>query len=184
MGFFDKVKETASSFGESVSKAASETADNAKKLAEKQRLKKEMSAIEANIQKQYAEIGKRYAEEHANAEDDPFAAEISAIAGYQTELTNKRQEIAALDGNTTCAACGAAISTTAQFCDKCGAKCEKPEPVVAEVCGCIHCGAALEEGAVFCPECGTRVDDAARAAQDAAAEAEKLAEENADQPEA
>ena len=59
-----------------------------------------------------------------------------------------------------CAACGGQLSSTAKFCNLCGARvvAEPPKPVVRF---CTNCGSHLMEGARFCGHCGTPVPGAA-----------------------
>ena len=86
MGFFDSVKDIAGKFGESVERGAKTVSDNSKKFAEKNKLKREISSIESNINADYIELGKAMFEKICNDPEGEFAGTVSDIKEKNDKL--------------------------------------------------------------------------------------------------
>ena len=128
MAFMEKVKDVADSVVDAVEKGAKNDSDNSKKMAEKMRIKKDISKAEFDINSAYVEIGKKYFEQNADKPSDEYSEYISSIINQKMKVTELNKKLQALDNRTNCPNCGAAIDEANNFCDKCGAKIVKPAP--------------------------------------------------------
>lgn len=122
MGFLEKVGGFAGKAGEKMTKAASGVADKSKLLAEKAKLKSQISTENSNINKAYAELGKKYFELCGHEPGEDYAEVVGKINDSMAHIAELQQQLAALEVETTCPKCGAAIKKDQQFCQACGAK--------------------------------------------------------------
>lgn len=119
MGFFDKVKETASAVGDKVKETSVAIGDKSKVAIEKQKVKAAIAKENQNITRQYTEIGKKYVEvfgEHPSLE---FADSIKAINTAKEEITKLTAQLGDLEDYVTCQ-CGAKVPKNSAFCPTCG----------------------------------------------------------------
>ena len=119
MAFMEKVKDVADSVVDAVEKGAKNVSDNSKKMAEKMRIKKDISKAEFDINSAYVEIGKKYFEQNADKPSDEYSEYISSIINQKMKVTELNKKLQALDNRTNCPNCGAAIDEANNFCDKC-----------------------------------------------------------------
>ncbi len=168
MGFFDNVKDLAEKVGDTVDKGIKSGADSYKKMNEKSRIKKDINRLNSEITNAYLAIGKRMYEEHPEYKE--YSELYETITERFKEIEVLNGQLSALEDKLSCPKCGELIAKDSNFCDKCGAKIEhpepaaevvpEPEPVVAEVVRiCKNCGAELVGDAHFCDKCGTKVED-------------------------
>lgn len=153
--FFDKL--TAS-----VSKTAKQVSDNAKTLADKNRLRKDISAMENELRNRFRDIGEQYFHENKSNPDPTYAELFDAIAELQASIAAKHQELAALDGAMTCPECGGTIIIGSKFCPGCGSPAPTPviEPAPTTVQPlCPFCGQPLASDALFCASCGNKLPE-------------------------
>ena len=122
MGFLDSVKDIAGKFGESVERGAKTVSDNSKKFAEKNKIKRELSNIESNINNDYIVLGKAMFEKICNDPDNEFAETISDIKDKKQKLEELKNTLMSLEDKSSCPNCGAQIDKDQVFCDKCGHK--------------------------------------------------------------
>ena len=152
MGIFDQI-------GASISKTAKEVSEGAKTLSDKNRVRKDIAAIENELRNRFREIGEKLYELTGSNPDPEFAELFAAIAELKTALTEKNQELIALDGKYACPKCGTVNPRDAKFCQSCGTPApEMPEAAPAAPAQgiCANCGAPLAPNAVFCAACGTK----------------------------
>lgn len=116
MDFFTRLGETISTTGKDVSQKAKDLTGIAK-------LNLEIRSKEEFVLRQYTEIGKQYFELHKE-DAEPLFAEITAINEAMAEMEELESRIADLKGQKKCQVCGAILDSEANFCIKCGAKCE------------------------------------------------------------
>ena len=122
MGFFDSVKNIAGDVGDTIKKGSKTASDNAKKLAEKAKLKREINGFESEIEKTYIEIGKKYFETIRNNPSAEYMTEVDTIIKNQQSIEDAKRMLAALDDKLNCPNCGAPLLKEQKFCDKCGTK--------------------------------------------------------------
>lgn len=119
MGFFDKVKDTASVVADKAKKAGSDIGSASKTALEKSKLKGEIRKEDANIEKQYALIGKKYMELFANQYSPEFAEYVQAIETSKENINKLNTQLVALEDFVMCS-CGAKVAKNASYCPVCG----------------------------------------------------------------
>jgi uncharacterized OB-fold protein len=184
MGFMDSVKGFAEKVGDTVERGAKSVSDSSKKIAEKNRVKREIASLENDINNAYYAIGKKYFELNADKPGEEYAETIELIKSKTERADKFKIVLAAMDEKQTCTGCGAEVSRGQKFCDKCGAKIEEieipiiegyndvqpePEAETVEVTAeevpqeaaqrfCSNCGEAIASGSNFCEKCGTKIE--------------------------
>ena len=91
MDFFEKV-------GETITTKGKEAADKAKEVAEIVSLKNQIKVCEDVIKKNYMEIGKKYYEVNAEAEDAEFARQCTAIRNAEKGVKELEEKIRKIKG--------------------------------------------------------------------------------------
>lgn len=119
MGFFDKIKDTASVVADKAKKTGSDIGNASKTALEKQKLKNAIHKEDINIEKQYALIGKKYVELFANQSSPEFTEYISAIETSKDTIAKLNAQLIALDDFVVCS-CGAKVAKNASYCPACG----------------------------------------------------------------
>ncbi len=180
MGFMDSVKGFAGKVGDSVERGAKSVSDSSKKMQEKSRIKKEISNLEAEVNSSYFAIGKKYFDLNSATPESEYSDSVTNIIKCSDRLEKFKLLLASLDDKMACTGCGAEVTRTQKFCDKCGAKVEFVEPPIIEgyndgaplipsqpvveqtvpqpvVTFCSVCGAQLEPGQKFCDKCGAKL---------------------------
>ncbi|MBR4626178.1 MAG: zinc ribbon domain-containing protein [Ruminococcus sp.] len=181
MGFMESVKGLAEKVGNSFEKGAKSVSEGSKKIAEKSKVKREIASLEKEIKDAYCEIGKRFVELNPEPGEE-YAENIDTIRNSSERLEKFRQLLASLEDKPHCAGCGAALGKNQKFCDKCGAKVERPEapiiegfndnkpeePAAAEAEAmpadaaekvCPKCGDPVDDDEIYCEKCGEKVQD-------------------------
>lgn len=153
--FFDRL--TAS-----VSRTAKQVSDNAKSLADKNRIRKDIAAIENELRNRYRDIGEKYFTENSENPAPEYAEMFTAINELKNSLAAKQREIEALEGTVICAECGGQILIGSKFCPNCGAAAPvaaaEPAPAAVQPI-CPFCGQALAADALFCAACGNKIPE-------------------------
>ncbi|MCI6583008.1 MAG: zinc ribbon domain-containing protein [Oscillospiraceae bacterium] len=132
MGFLEKVGGFAEKASERVKKSASDVADKSKLLAEKAKLKSQINSENSNINKAYTELGKKYFEVSGHEPGEEYSEIVTKINDSMSHIAELQQQLAALEVETTCPKCGAAVKKDQQFCQSCGAKQESFVDVSAD----------------------------------------------------
>lgn len=160
--FFDKL--TAS-----VSKTAKQVSDNAKSLADKNRIRKDIAAIENELRNRYRDIGEKFFTENRENPSADYTDMFAAVIDLQANLAAKQHEIEMLEGSVICTECGGAIVLGSRFCPHCGAMAPAPAPASAETVAvqpvCPFCGEALASDAMFCAACGNKLPEVSALAE-------------------
>ena len=156
MAFFDKL-------AASVSKTAKEVSEGARTLADKNRIRKDIDAIENELTSRFREIGEKCFNEGADSPAPEYEELFKAVKELKAALEAKQRELDALNGAGLCPNCGKPIAKDAKFCASCGATIpEAPAPAQAPTPHttpmCRNCGAPLSQEAAFCAVCGTKVE--------------------------
>lgn len=171
MGFFDKLKES-----------ASKAADKAKDSVEVVRLNSQVAAKRKEIEKMYLQIGEAVFEAYtSNAEsaaEELIKANSATIITLKQEIEQLEIKIRTLKDEKDCV-CGQVLPLDAKFCSSCGHRFEEPSEVVVQanetvaieaaheaaattesisVKSCSNCQATLQADDRFCENCGTAVE--------------------------
>ncbi len=143
-----EMKETIMKIGgdikNSAEKFAKGTIDTSKKMAEKAKIKRTISAAESTLNAAYIEIGKKYEEVYGNKGEADFAQLLAEVADARAKIAAARADLAAVDSAAVCENCGKYVQEGQKFCPHCGTKQEKEtapeetvpvEPVVVDADG-------------------------------------------------
>lgn len=158
MAFFDD-------FGKKLSQASQNTIQKTKEMADIAKINSLISAEEKKMESIYLEIGKIYADNHAEDCEEIFKDSIQMIDVCKQNVENYANQIRMIKGVKNCPKCGAEVQNSSIFCGICGSELPKSlEPVevnpMQEVKRfCANCGVELEVGAMFCGECGTKAEE-------------------------
>lgn len=112
MDIFNKIGDTIKSTGKDVSQKAKDLSGIAK-------LKLDIKMKEDFVEKQYAQIGKKYFEDHKDDEILEFE-EIQIIEEALETIKRMQLQILDLKGGKECPNCGAFSDEKAEFCSNCG----------------------------------------------------------------
>lgn len=135
MGFFDKVKETASAVGGKVKETSANLGDKSKIAIEKQKIKSAISRENTNINKKYCEIGKKYFEIFGETPNEEFITLIDEIRVANDNITKLNNQLFELEDFVVCS-CGARVPKGVAFCSNCGSSVVIPvveDPIVETV---------------------------------------------------
>ncbi|MBQ8922304.1 MAG: zinc ribbon domain-containing protein [Oscillospiraceae bacterium] len=157
MGIFDNIKA-------SVSSTVRQASEDARVYADKNRVKKEIMSLEAELANCYRDLGNLVYREHQNDPDYPYQDLFQTITQVQASLTERQNALNRLLGIQSCPNCGTPIPLNVRFCSNCGAKApELPSPAAPQAV-CRGCGQPLDPEAMFCSNCGQSVEAEKQAA--------------------
>lgn len=134
-----------------------------KEMAEISRLNLEISRGEQRVRDVCLQLG-QYLMRHPEllpTQDETVLEFQRSLAEAQDKLAQSQQTLMSVKNVAVCPGCGAQVSRTSRFCDRCGAPIDRPaqEELPAGTV-CRQCGGALEAGALFCGNCGARQEPA------------------------
>lgn len=112
-----------------------------------ERARQEIEAI-------YVAIGRAYFEKHKDDTEAEERTQILQIVQLLNDISQHESQIQQLKEIRTCSKCGAKMSSTAKFCNACGAPATQPVP---QETTCVVCGAPLGENDNFCINCGAKI---------------------------
>ena len=150
MGIFDNIKA-------SVSSTVRQASDGAKVYADKNRVKKEIMALETELANCYRDLGNMVYREHSGDPDYPYQDLFLTISQVQASLADKQRELNLLLGIQTCPECGATLALNVHYCSNCGAKAPEIAAPVVPQSVCPFCAQPLDPEAMFCSNCGRNV---------------------------
>lgn len=125
MAFFDKLSETLVNASKDVSQKAKDLSGTAK-------LTLDIHTKEDQVQKMYAQVGKRYFEEHKDDEQTAYE-EMAQIKEMLAVIEDMKKELMELKGAKVCSRCGQEVKAEDAYCKSCGAKIEDDEIIVDAV---------------------------------------------------
>ena len=143
---------------DSLGKAASNTAQKTKEVAETAKINMSINGKESDITKVYTAIGELVYNQHRenlNIEVENLCGSIDTI---KEEITELRKKLIVLRKLVICPSCDAENAEEAKFCAKCGAGLQKLEPAAEEITGVVCCKSCNAENALdakFCCGCGS-----------------------------
>ena len=126
MAFFDKLSET-------LTNASKDVSQKAKDLSGVAKLTMDIHTKEDQVQKLYAQIGKRYFEEHKDDADISEYTQMTQIKEMLTVIEDMKKELCELKGTKVCPRCGQEVKTADMYCKSCGVKLEDEEIIVDAV---------------------------------------------------
>ena len=164
MGFKETVINIAEKVGDTVDKGINMSKDSYNKMTEKNRIKKEMTRLNTEINNIFVSVGRRLYTQ--NPENEQFKTVFGEVQSKEAEIAELKQQLNVIEGATVCSVCGETVQKGEAACSKCGAKVEteseKSEVEIVEaeaVIYCSQCGAKLDSKARFCNQCGSKISD-------------------------
>lgn len=150
------------SWGEKMGRMAQNAVAKSKEMAEITRLNVEISNLEQSLRDNYIQLG-QYVLSHPDliaAEDETVVQIRQSVTDLQAKVEQDRQTICDLRNVNICSNCGAEVSRSSKFCDKCGTAMDRPVLTnrQEENHVCPSCGAEVENGAAFCGSCGAKLE--------------------------
>ena len=201
-----------SDLGKKISDTTQSVVEKTKISTDTMRLNGLISDEERNVQRIYAEIGRKYMELHGADGDPDFAGLMQEYQTSRAKMEEYRSQIRRNKHLLICAGCGAEIPETVLYCTRCGAENpvgkrlaeEQRQREEAERAAreadlqaaavpqtepqpefCARCGQPRTAGAMFCTFCGAQfVPPVAAAPAPVAPAPESPAPEAAPAPEA
>ena len=111
MGLFDEITNTVVNAGQVVG-------DRVKTAVDVTKATYEVKDTERRLRDAYAELGRRYYQDHSDDPGEDFA-EIEALL---EKLEEKKETVEVLKRTQTCPTCGSSVSKESAYCPKCGEK--------------------------------------------------------------
>ena len=172
-----------SDLGKKISDTTQSVVEKTKISTDTMRLNGLISDEERNVQRIYAEIGKKYMELHGADGDPDFAGLMQEYQTSKAKMEEYRSQIRRNKHLLICAGCGAEIPETVLYCTRCGAENpvgkrlaeEQRQREEAERAAreadlqaaavpqtepqpefCARCGQPRTAGAMFCTFCGAQ----------------------------
>ena len=172
-----------SDLGKKISDTTQSVVEKTKTSTDIMRLNGLISDEERNVQRIYAEIGRKYMELHGADGDPDFAGLMQEYQTSKAKMEEYRSQIRKNKHLLICAGCGAEIPETVLYCTRCGA--ENPvgkrlaeeqrqreeaeraareadlqaaavPPTEPQPEFCARCGQPRTAGAMFCTFCGAQ----------------------------
>lgn len=172
-----------SDLGKKISDTTQSVVEKTKTSTDTMRLNGLISDEERNVQRIYAEIGRKYMELHGADGDPDFAGLMQEYQTSKAKMEEYRSQIRRNKHLLICAGCGAEIPETVLYCTRCGA--ENPvgkrlaeeqrqreeaeraareadlqaaavPPTEPQPEFCARCGQPRTAGAMFCTFCGAQ----------------------------
>ena len=119
-----KITDTITETGKNVGEKTKQVGNTAK-------LNAKIISSERSISENYTLIGKYYYDMYKEKPDADIAEAVNSVTASLETIAEMKEQILALKGLVKCS-CGANCPIEDTFCGKCGAKLEKPEPIVEE----------------------------------------------------
>ncbi len=122
---FEKISKTITDTGKAVS-------EKTKQVGEVAKLNAKIVSSEHTISDNYTLLGKYYYDNYKSNPDEAAVEYVNAITAASDAIEEMKAQLLSLKGAAKCPSCGAECPIENNFCGKCGAALEKPEPIVPE----------------------------------------------------
>ncbi len=104
------------------------------------------------------QIGMIVAGQSLLSDHEEIAGLAEQVRALQEAVARNQSLIQEIRNINICAQCGAEVSRTSKFCDKCGSPMDRSALESADAAPvCPACGEPLEPDALFCTNCGAKV---------------------------
>lgn len=123
--FFEKISKNITDTGKVVT-------EKTKQVSESAKLNSKIVSSENTISTNYTILGKYYYENFKETPAEEVAEACNAITAANEAIVTMKAQLLSIKGLVKCTACGAECPIDNNFCGKCGAALEKPEPAPAE----------------------------------------------------
>jgi len=150
------------SWGDKFNQMTKSAISKSKEMAEITRLNMEISNYEQKIKELATQIGMSIVERELLTDDEQIAEAATQIKKLQESIAKNQTTIRDIRNINICANCGAEVSRTSKFCDKCGSPMDRTvleTSAASAVPTCPACGEKLESGALFCTNCGAKLSE-------------------------
>lgn len=150
------------SWGDKLNQMTKSAISKSKEMAEITRLNMEISNHEQRIKELAAQIGMSVVEGELLTDNEQIAELAVQIKKLQETIEKNQSTIQEIRNINICANCGAEVSRTSKFCDKCGSPMDRTvleTSAASAVPTCPACGEKLEPGALFCTNCGAKLSE-------------------------
>ena len=147
-------------WGDKLNQITKSAVSKSKEMAEITRLNMENSSSEQKIKELAVQIGTLVVDQQLLMDNVQVGEWAAQIAKLREAVAKNQETIREIRNINICSNCGAEVSRTSKFCDKCGSPMDRSvleESMAAAVPTCPNCGERLEPGALFCTNCGTKV---------------------------
>ena len=118
--------------GETITETGKTVGEKTKQVGNVAKLNAKIISSEHSISDNYTILGKYYYDTYKNNPDEEIAETVNSITASIDAIDEMKNQILAIKGLVKCQSCGAGFPFEDDFCGKCGAKLEKPEPPVEE----------------------------------------------------
>lgn len=116
---------------DTITETGKNVGEKTKQVGNAAKLNAKIISSERSISENYTIIGKYYYDMYKDNPDEDIAEAVNSVTASLETIAEMKEQILALKGLVKCS-CGANCPIEDTFCGKCGAKLEKPEPVVEE----------------------------------------------------
>ena len=106
--------------------------EKTKQVSEVAKLNAKITSSENTISTNYTILGKYYYETFKENPAEEVTEACNAITAANDAIASMKAQLLSIKGLVKCTACGAECPIDNNFCGKCGAALEKPEPAVEE----------------------------------------------------
>lgn len=147
-------------WGDKFNQLTKSAVSKSKEMAEITRLNMDISNNEQKLKELAVQVGMSVVDRKLLLEDEQIAELAAQIETLRESIAKNQALIQEIRNINICANCGAEVSRTSKFCDKCGSPMDRSAletSAAGAVPVCPECGEQLEPGALFCTNCGTKL---------------------------
>lgn len=146
-------------WSEKFNKMTQSAISKSKEMAEVTKLNMEISTLMQNLKEVQIQVGAYVLENGLLTEDEKIGEWAQKAASINVNIEANQVKVQDIRNINICSNCGAEVSRSSKFCDKCGNEMVRTAlGTVTEGKVCKVCGAPVEEGSAFCGNCGTKQD--------------------------
>lgn len=118
--------------GDTLTETGKTVSEKTKQVGNVAKLNAKIISSEHSISDNYTILGKYYYDTYKDNPDESVAETVNSITASLDAIDEMKNQILAIKGLVKCESCGADCPFEDDFCGKCGAKLEKPEPPAEE----------------------------------------------------
>ena len=109
-------------FMEQITSKSKDFSQKAKDMTEQTKLKNLMKSEQEKIQSLFAVLGKLYYENETENLREPYAEIVRTVKISMDKVEEYQKKVSSIKSKYVCPSCGAPVTSTTQFCKKCGTK--------------------------------------------------------------